>query len=268
MADAIATSLTLAVSAAIMYACRRTGGGRPPAIPYRRRVVFAPQTSEKDLEDARVSSIEVHVPDTATCIFMEGGITQDLEFCNADGDVVPRSVATHTRFGLNIAPSVDNPPLLEPVNKDSTPRFVSCMFLTTSSLRMTDNRSMSHAWCITADTRERIAYVIDSKYERDAEDEWRRLIQEPLVRDAIANCCEGWRVCDLTRTAAQQRPLCTLWVTLLNAAVIGGAVTPETDVFSHINDDTVLRIMGLVNNDVHRAEAVETVSSALNRLWS
>jgi hypothetical protein len=60
------------------------------------------QTSE-DLEDARVSGIEVHVPDDTAHASSWKGITQGLEFCSAD-DVVPRSVGDAHEFGLNIAP--------------------------------------------------------------------------------------------------------------------------------------------------------------------
>jgi hypothetical protein len=189
---------------------------------------------------------------------MEGHRMQGpVEFCKADGTVTDRAHATHTRF--EIETSLRG--VMSPADGGRA-RFVSCTFVTLSSMRVRGTGSMFHVWCITADVDGRVAYVIDSKYARDARDEWERLVDEPRVCALLGDGITGWRVCDVTCKDGQTRPLCTLWTTLLNAAVVGGALTPDTDVYSRIDDAAVIRIMDLVDRDVRSAQAVRTVAAA------
>jgi hypothetical protein len=143
--------------------------------------------------------------------------------------------------------------------------------MSTVSAATADAVVMHHAWCVTVDTRCKVAYFIDSKFERDVADVWaelRDIVSRethgglcPLeIADALAS--DDYRLHDLTFKNAQTRGACTSWCTVMNALVVGGVIDgalPKQAIFSRLSDDVILDAMRSVGNSVSTTEGFQCV---------
>jgi hypothetical protein len=155
--------------------------------------------------------------------------------------------------------------LQPPTSTLSGARFVTITYSTVSGRAERTGAILRHAWGVTLDTERQIAYVFDSKYERDAHAVVEHLASELLAEGRLRDV-RWYVVHDLTMPDGQVEGTCTRWTVALNALIVAGVIdetVSKQEVFSRLSDDIVGDALEAVGFDVSVERSYEALTATL-----